>query len=49
MPVLELKENKYAEERRDLIIQRQVDDAQRREILHEVNIDEDKKKLIKTE
>lgn len=49
IPAIELKENKYAEERRDLIIKRQVDGAKKFEVTHEVNIDEDKKDLIKTE
>jgi acetyltransferase-like isoleucine patch superfamily enzyme len=49
IPARELKENKYAEERRDIIIKREVADAQKFELTHEVNIDEDKKKLIKIE
>ena len=46
-PAIPLKENKYAEERRDLIIKRDVDDEKKFEIDHEVNVDEDKKALIK--
>jgi carbonic anhydrase/acetyltransferase-like protein (isoleucine patch superfamily) len=46
-PAIPLKENKYAEERRDLIIKRDVDDEKKFEMEHEVNVDEDKKKLIK--
>ena len=48
-PAIKLKENKYAEERRDIIIRRDVDEAKKFEVTHEVNIDEDKKDLIKTE
>ena len=48
IPARELKENKYAEERRDILIKRQVDEAKKFEVSHEVNIDEDKKDLIKT-
>ncbi|MBA7657813.1 hypothetical protein ES703_65756 [subsurface metagenome] len=48
IPAIKLKENKYAEERRDILIKRQVDEAKKFEVLHEVNIDEDKKDLIKT-
>jgi carbonic anhydrase/acetyltransferase-like protein (isoleucine patch superfamily) len=46
-PAIPLKENKYAEERRDLIIKRDVDDEEKFEMDHEVNVDEDKKNLIK--
>ncbi|MFX0000648.1 MAG: hypothetical protein ACFE9Q_09890 [Candidatus Hodarchaeota archaeon] len=49
IPAIELKENKYAEERRDVIIKRQVAEAEKIEITHDVNIDEDKKDLIKIE
>ncbi|MBA7521448.1 hypothetical protein ES705_13555 [subsurface metagenome] len=49
IPGIKLKENKYAEERRDIIIKRDVDEQVKVEMTHEVNIDEDKKKLIKTE
>jgi len=48
-PAIKLKENKYAEERRDVILKRVVDQAKKFEVLHEVNIDEDKKKLIRIE
>lgn len=47
IPARELKENKYAEERRDILMKRQVDEAKKFEVSHEVNIDEDKKDLIK--
>ncbi|MFX1531064.1 MAG: hypothetical protein ACFFBC_08125, partial [Promethearchaeota archaeon] len=48
-PAIKLKENKYAEERRDVILKRDVDGATKFEMEHEVNIDEDKKKLINVE
>jgi acetyltransferase-like isoleucine patch superfamily enzyme len=48
-PAIKLKENKYAEERRDIILKRDVDEAKKFEMEHEVNIDEDKKDLIKKE
>ena len=48
IPVIKLKENKYAEERRDLIMKRDVDGEKKFEMEHEVNIDEEKKKLVKT-
>ncbi|MFX1307466.1 MAG: hypothetical protein ACFFDG_11690 [Promethearchaeota archaeon] len=48
-PAIKLKENKYAEEKRDVIIKRDVDKAKKFKQIHEVNIDEDKKKLIKTD
>jgi len=47
IPARELKENKYAEERRDVIIKRQVAEDKKFEMTYEVNIDEDKKKLLK--
>lgn len=46
-PAIKLKENKYAEERRDLIIKRDVDEAKKFTITYEVNIDEDKKESVK--
>jgi acetyltransferase-like isoleucine patch superfamily enzyme len=49
IPAIKLKENKYAEERRDVILKRDVDEAKKFEIEHEVNIDEDKKDLVKAE
>ncbi|MFX0032836.1 MAG: acyltransferase [Candidatus Hodarchaeota archaeon] len=48
IPAIKLKENKYAEERRDIIIKREVDDSKKFEVEHDVNIEEDKLKLIKT-
>lgn len=48
-PVIKLKENKYAEERRDIIVRTDVDEVKKTKVTHEVNIDEDKKELIKIE
>jgi len=48
IPGIKLRENRYAEERRDVIIKRDVDDEKKFEMVHEVNIDEDKKELVKT-
>ncbi|MFX1573326.1 MAG: hypothetical protein ACFFB0_11305 [Promethearchaeota archaeon] len=39
IPVVKLKENKYAKERRDIIMKRDVDKEQKFEVEHEVNID----------
>ena len=41
-----LKPNKYAEQRRDVIIRKHVDEEVKFEVKQEVNIDEDKKKLL---
>ncbi|TKJ20577.1 MAG: hypothetical protein CEE43_12165 [Promethearchaeota archaeon Loki_b32] len=41
-----LKPNKYAEQRRDVILRRQVDEEVKYEVKQEVNIDEDKKMLL---
>ncbi|MFX1303183.1 MAG: hypothetical protein ACFE9X_07485 [Promethearchaeota archaeon] len=40
------KPNKYAEQRRDIIYEKHVDDEIKYEVEQEVNIDEDKKKLL---
>jgi carbonic anhydrase/acetyltransferase-like protein (isoleucine patch superfamily) len=48
-PAIKLKENKYSEQRRDVILKRDVDQAQKFEMEHEVNIDKDKKELINVE
>ncbi len=48
IPAIPLKENKYAEERRDIVVKRLVDESKKAEETHEVNIDEDKRKFIKT-
>ena len=41
IPVIKLKENKYAKERRDIIIKRDVDEEKKFEIEHEINIEKD--------
>ena len=48
IPGIKLKKNKYAQVRRDIITQRNVDDETKIETITEVIIDDDKKKLIKT-
>ena len=45
LPAMKYKQNKYAEERRDRIFKRVVEEETSIEIEHEVNIDEDKKEL----
>ena len=47
IPCIKLKENKYAESKRDFIRKVDVDEEKKYEIKHEVNIDEDKKVLLK--
>ena len=47
IPGIKLKENKFAEERKDIITERIVDKETKFEGEHEVNIDYDKKELIK--
>ncbi|MFX1502991.1 MAG: hypothetical protein ACFFDH_18670, partial [Promethearchaeota archaeon] len=42
IPVIKLKKNKYAEERRDLLMKKDVDKEEKFIIEHEVNIDEEK-------
>ncbi len=42
IPVIKFKKNKYASERRDIIIKRDINDQMKFEMEHEVNIDEDK-------
>ncbi|MBD3197166.1 MAG: hypothetical protein GF317_19080 [Candidatus Lokiarchaeota archaeon] len=46
IPARKLKENKYAELRRDLIVRKDVDEEKEIAVEHEVNIDEDKKDLV---
>ena len=46
IPCIKLKENKYAESKRDFIRKVDVDEEKKYEIEHEVNIDEDKKALL---
>jgi len=45
IPVIKLKPNKYAEEKREILMKKDVDEEKKFEIEYEVNIDEDKKKL----
>ena len=45
MPIQKLKKNKYAEERRNKIMKRDVDEEKKFEIDHDINIEEDKKEL----
>ena len=47
IPARKLKPNKYAEMRRDTIHKVDVDEREKVETEHEVNIDDDKKHLIK--
>ena len=49
IPGIKLKKNKYAEMRRDIITKRSVDDETKIEMIAKVNIDDDKKDLIKIE
>ncbi|MFX0006982.1 MAG: hypothetical protein ACFFA7_17725 [Promethearchaeota archaeon] len=49
IPVLKFKPNKYVASRREILMRKDVDDAKKYEIEHEVNIDEDKKDLIKSD
>lgn len=46
IPAIKLKENKYAESRRDIIIKKDVVKQTKYEESHAVNVDEDKKALI---
>ena len=46
IPGIKLKKNKFAEERRDVILRRDVDDAKKYEVKTEINIDDDKKELL---
>ena len=46
IPVIRLKENKYAELKRDVLMKKDVDEEKKFEVEHEVNIDEDKRYLI---
>ena len=48
IPGIKLKKNKYAAIRRDIITKRSVDDETKIETITTINIDEDKKKLVKT-
>ncbi|MFX1280194.1 MAG: acyltransferase [Promethearchaeota archaeon] len=46
IPVIKLKENKYAELKREVLMKKDVDEEKKFEVEHEVNIDEDKKGFI---
>ncbi len=45
IPIIKLKRNKYAEQRRNKITLRDVDDKKKFEIDHDINVEEDKKDL----
>jgi carbonic anhydrase/acetyltransferase-like protein (isoleucine patch superfamily) len=46
LPAKKYKPNKYASERRDIILRKDVEDEIKYEVKQEVNIDEDKKHLL---
>jgi len=46
MPIVKLKKNKYAEQRSNKITKRDVDEEKKFEIEHDINIEDDKKRLI---
>ena len=46
VPVIKLKENKYADLQREILMMRDVDEEKKFEVEHEVNVDEDKKDLV---
>ena len=46
VPVIKLKENKYADLQREILMKRDVDEEKKFEVEHEVNVDEDKKDLV---
>ncbi len=45
IPVIKLKKNRYAEERRDIVMKKDVDEERKFEVEHKINIEEDKKDL----
>jgi len=49
MPVTKLRSNKLAESSREILMKKDSDEGVKFEVEHEVNIDEDKKDLIKAE
>ncbi len=49
IPVLKFKPNKYSGSHREILMKKDVDEAKKYEFEHEVNIDADKKDLIKSE
>ncbi|MFX1497329.1 MAG: hypothetical protein ACFFBH_07375 [Promethearchaeota archaeon] len=46
LPAMKFKPNKYAQQRRDIIFKKDVEEETRYEVDHEVNIDADKKDLL---
>ena len=46
IPARKLKENKYSEIRRDIIVKKDIAEEKKFKVIHEVNIDEDKKDLV---
>jgi carbonic anhydrase/acetyltransferase-like protein (isoleucine patch superfamily) len=49
IPVMKLKPNKSIYANREILMKKDVDEAKKFEVSHELNIDEDKKELIKKE
>jgi len=47
IPCIKFKPNKYAESQREIIVKKDVDEEKKYEVEYEVNIDEDKKNLLK--
>jgi hypothetical protein len=47
IPVMKLKPNKLAFSHREILMKKDVDESKKYEVSHELNIDEDKKELIK--
>ncbi len=45
IPIIKLKRNKYAEQRRNKITKRDVDEEKKYEIDHDINVEDDKKEL----
>ncbi|KKN18866.1 hypothetical protein LCGC14_0951460 [marine sediment metagenome] len=46
IPVIKFKPNKHTKSSREILIKRNIDDQQKFEVEHEVNVDDDKKDLI---
>ncbi|MFX0028703.1 MAG: hypothetical protein ACFE8B_05810 [Candidatus Hermodarchaeota archaeon] len=46
IPVIKLKENKYADSKREILMKKDVDEEKKFEVEYEVNVDEDKKELV---
>jgi len=45
MPIIKLKKNRYAEERSDIIVKKDMDENKRFKVRHKINIEEDKRDL----